>query len=102
MTLTKYEQKLKQVDSRFRIKRYGASKAGIHFGNLYVCAVPQGEISKYTVFAVESDHHDQYKSRMNPRGAYKWKRIIRRGRLDVAKILYTKRFITNSSVPKLS
>lgn len=102
MTLNEYEAKLKSVNPRLRIKRYGTSMAGIHEGNKFVCRVPQGEILEHNTYEVRDGEADQYKTQFNPMGYYKYNFMTRRGRAEIARILYTQHLISFSDLTKLS
>jgi hypothetical protein len=102
MKISEYERILQSANPRLRIKRYGTGKAGVHLGNEYVCRVPQGEITAYTVTRPEIGHASQFVSQGNPTGRYIFPRILRRGRNGVAKILLHKRLIKHSDLARLS
>lgn len=102
MTITEYERRLKECNPKLHVKRFGSSKAAIHLGNRFICRIGQGDIPPYNAFRVESGHHDQYKTPMNPGGAYKWKRLLKRGRAESAKILYTTGCIKFNQITKVS
>lgn len=101
MTLSDFEKRLQACNPKLHIKCYGSSMAGIHAGNQYVCRVPQGEITPYTVIREEIGHADQHKSDLNPTGQYVFKRIIKRGRNDVAEILHRTKLISDSDKAKI-
>lgn len=102
MTLNEYERKLKSVNSRLRIKRYGTSLAGIHLGNKFICRIPQGEILEHNTYEVREGEGSQYKSDWNPLGKYKYNFMTRRGRAETARILYTQHLISFSDLTTLS
>jgi hypothetical protein len=101
MVLSEFERRLKTANPRLHIKRYGTSMAGVHFGNRYVCRVPQGDIFEHNVFQTEIGHNTQYESSFNPTGEYRWRRLTRRGRRETAQILYTQRLIKYDDIAKI-
>lgn len=102
MTLSEYERVLQTANPALRIKRYGTGKAGVHLGNRYICRLPQGELTAYTVTRPEIGHSGQFVTPTNPRGAYKFPLIIRRGRNGVAKILLRYQLIKHIDLARLS
>lgn len=102
MLLSEYEKRLKEVNPKLHIKRYGTSLAAIHLGSRHICRVPQGEIVAHNVFEVRVGHADQYVSDLNPRGEYRFKYMTRRGRTETARILCTQRCIGFNDISKLS
>lgn len=102
MILSQYEAILQTANPALRIKRYGTGKAGVHFGNQFICRVPQGEITAYTVTKPEVGHANQFVTPQNPRGSYLYQRIMRRGRNGVAKMLMQKKLIKHSDLARLS
>lgn len=102
MTLNEYERILQTANPALRIKRYGSSLAGVHVGNRFVCRVPQGDITAYTVTKPEIGYSADRITPKNPRGAYVFQLILRRGRNGVAKILLGKRLIKHSDLARLS
>lgn len=102
MTLREFEQRLQQCNPRLHIKTYGESKAGIHLGTRYICRVGPGEIMPHNQFYMEIGQNDAYISDFNPKGYYKFRRLVERGRAETARILYTQRLISFADVSKLS
>lgn len=102
MTTLEYEKRLQQVDPKFHIKKYGSSMAAIHYGNKHVCRVPQGDIWEYNEYRIEIGFADQYINNFNPTGEYRYKLMTKRGRAEVARILFTEHLITSNDIPKLS
>lgn len=102
MTIREFERRLKLCNPKLHIKTYGASKAGVHNGNKYVCRVGPGEIMPYNQFVIEYGQADQFVTDLNPKGYYKFKRLIERGRAETARVLYTQRLISLSDISKLS
>lgn len=102
MTTSEYEKRLKAVNPKLNIKKYGTSLAAVHYGNKHICRVPQGDIWEYNEFKTEIGYADQYKNNFNPHGEYRYKLMTKRGRAEVARILYTERFISSLDISKLS
>lgn len=102
MTTFEYEKRLQAVNPKLHIKKYGTSLAAIHYGNKHICRVPQGDIWEYNEFRTEIGYADQYKSNFNPTGEYRYRLMTKRGRAEVARILYTERLILSDDIPKLS
>lgn len=102
MILSDYEARLKAVNPRLHIKRYGTSNAGVHNGNSFVCRVPQGEIIQNNTYETRDGSADQYKNTFNPEGRYKFNLMVRRGRAETARILYTQKLIPFTALSKLS
>lgn len=102
MTLNEFEYRLKQANPNLRIKRYGSAKAGVFYGNTYICRVPQGEITAYSVVRETIGYADHYKMPDNPLGAYKFDLIERRGRHAVARMLQARRHIKHADIAKIA
>lgn len=102
MILSEYEKLVQSVNPRLRIKRYGSSLAAVHLGYRHICRVPQGEILQNNVYEVRAGFADQYKSDFNPTGEYRFRQLTRRGRSEVARILYTNGLISFTDIPRLS
>lgn len=101
MTLTDFETKLKQANPNLHIKRYGTSMAAIHLGTRHICRVPQGEITLYNVTEEADGHRDDLVSTWNPTGAYKWQRLVRRGRGEAVHMLQMGGIITQAQAAQL-
>ena len=109
MTLNDYEIRLQKVNKELYIKRYGTSLASIQSKsgrgrgkNHHVCRVPQGEIIQNNSYEVKTGFADQYVSNFNPKGEYRYRLLTRRGRSEVARILYTQGLIPFSAISYLS
>lgn len=92
MTITEFEKKLKQIDPRFEIRKYGNGIAGLHRmgpggrpDGRYLLRLPQGEIFVYSVFEdVEMVEYGR---------PFLLRTMTRRGRQHCADLLHTWRFI---------
>ena len=102
MTLNEFQARLQAVNPRLRIKRYGNAKAGVHLGNQYICRVPQGEITAYSVIQPSIGYATDKITASNPRGAYRYDLIQRRGRHAVARLLQGKGLIAHADIAPLS
>lgn len=102
MRLSRYEQRLKNVNPKLHIKRFGQSKATIHYGNIFVCRIGQGCINPYNEFTIRNGFSDQYKTALNPQGEYRYRLMVKRGRAEAAKILYTQKRIKFNQIAGLS
>jgi len=102
MTTAEYEKRLKTVNPKLHIKKYGTSLAAIHIGSKHLCRVPQGDIWEHNEFEIRVGYADQYKSQFNPKGEYRFKYLTKRGRAEAARILYTMRVITSKDISYLS
>ena len=87
MILSNLELKLKQANPKLHIKRYGSSMAAVHYGSRHVCRVPVGEITMYNVTREEVGYSDQFVTQLNLNGEYRWNRLLRRGRGEMAHML---------------
>lgn len=107
MILSDFERRLKAVNPKLSIKKYGSSLAGIHYGNDFVCRIPQGEILEHNVFDIRTGNADQYTTDWNPTGIYKYKYMTKRGRREAVQIVYTEgtkrghKIIAYSDIAKL-
>ena len=102
MTLRDFERRLQSCNDQLHIKTYGASKAGVFKGNKYICRIGPGEIMPYNQFTYEYGENGQYASDLNPKGKYKYKRLIERGRAETARVLYTQRHLTLADISTVS
>lgn len=102
MTLNEYERRLQIANPKLSIRRYGGSKGGVFIGSKYVCRVDQGEIWAHNVIRHEIAHNAEMITPSNPRGKFGWERLMRRGRLGVARMLYTKKLVSYSDLARLS
>ena len=108
MILSDFEKRLKLLNKKLHIKRYGASLAGIHYGNEFICRVEQGEILEHNVYEIRVGHADQYVNHINPTGEYRYRFMTRRGRREAAQIIFTEgtkrgsRIISYSDISKLA
>lgn len=102
MTLADFKRRLQACNSELHIKTYGASKAGVFRGTQYICRVEPGDIMPYNVYTNEYGQNDGYMTDFNPKGYYKYRLLVKRGRAEVARVLYTQRLVTLSQVSQLS
>lgn len=102
MTLTQFERRLQAANPKLRIKTYGSSKAGVHCGNQFICRIPQGEITAYSVVKETLGTSSSAVTPENPYGLYKFDLIERRGRHAVAKVLLGKRYIKHADIARIS
>lgn len=102
MTLNELEQVLKACNPRLHIKRTASGRAGVHEGNRFICRVDQGEISPYNHFRWEEGENQQMATALNPKGWHKYHRLLKRGRAELARILYTQRVIKLSDIAKVT
>jgi hypothetical protein len=102
MTLTQFELRLKQLNPRLHIKRYGTSMAAVHCGNEHICRVPQGEITYHNATEERWGNGDQFRTVWNPTGKYAYQFLLRRGRYDTARMLVQGGYIKRSDVARLA
>ncbi len=108
MILSDFERRLKACNSKLHIKRYGSSLAGVHYGNDFICRIPQGEILEHNCFEIRKGNADQYISDFNPTGEYRYKYLTRRGRREAAQIIFTEgtrrghRIISYSDIARIA
>lgn len=102
MILSEFEKRLQTANPALRIKRYGTGKAGIHHGNQYICRVPQGEITAYTVTQPVIATASQFVTPTNPYGKYKYDLILRRGRHGAAKLLAGRGLIKYADIARIA
>lgn len=104
MTLGEFEQRLQQCNPRLRVRRIRDGMANIHLGNSQkaICRVDTGELTVYNQFKYRTGFADQYITSFNQKGAYKYKHMIKRGRAELARVLYTQRVISLNHISTLS
>ena len=102
MTLTTYEQKLKAIDPAFSIKRIGSGLVAIHHNGKFACRISSREITLNDVVGREEAKMKTLEVGLNPMGSYKWNRLLERGRLNTANLLYTAKLIKHTDIPKLT
>jgi len=87
MTISAWEQRLKNVNPAFHIKRYGPNAiAGVHLGNKFILRMPQGETTQFDILAHVP---------VTEYGETKYvKTLMRRGRVNAACMLHAKQLIT--------
>lgn len=98
MTLNELERALKTCNPRLHIKRVASGKAGVHLGNRFICRIDQGDVTLYNQWRWDEGLSDQLATPLNPKGWHKYKRMMKRGRAELARVLYTQRVITLSQV----
>lgn len=107
MTIREYEKRLQQANPDLYIKTYGTGKAGIHIrGRLtrqrYIMRVPSGQITPYNHFQNRWGQASQFVTDLNPKGYYKLRQFVQRGRIECARVLYTQRLIKYADIMRLS
>lgn len=102
MSLSEYEKRLQAANPRLRIKRVRGGMANVMLGNKSIARVDTGELTLYNQFEYRIGQSDQFMTDFNPKGNYKYKYMIKRGRAELARVLHTSRVIGISDVTKLS
>lgn len=101
MTLAQLETRLKQINPRLHVKKYGSSMAAVHLGTQHLFRVPQGEITLYSVTEERMGQNDDYRSDLNPRGLYKYNYKLRRGLGELSHLLQTGGVINSHQAAQL-
>ena len=90
MTLKQYEKKLKEVNPDFSIRKYRGI-AGIFLNKKYLIRLELGELQPLSLNA----------EFVQPNGQ-RYEKMLRRGRISAARILYAKGWIRQRDVAHLS
>lgn len=102
MTLSEYERRLKAVNPKLHIKRVASGKGGIHLGSQFICRIDTGELTLYNQWKWDEGESQQMATQLNPTGWHKYQRLLKRGRAETARILYTRRVIRMPDIAKLT
>jgi hypothetical protein len=102
MTLTDLERVLQACNPRLSIKRVASGRAAVHEGNRFICRLDQGEVTLYNHFRWTEGESEQLATALNPKGYHRYRLLLKRGRAELARVLYTKRVITLDDVSKVT
>jgi hypothetical protein len=102
LTINELERVLQSCNPRLHIKRVASGKAGVHEGNRFLCRVDQGDITLYNQWRWDEGESQQLATPLNPKGWHRYKRLLKRGRAELARVLYTRRVISLADIAKVT
>ena len=102
MTISDLERNLQRCNPALYIKRTASGKGAVHLGNRFICRIDQGEVTLYNQWRWDQGENQQFATPLNPKGWHKYRHMLKRGRAELARILYTQRVIALADIPTVT